>query len=101
LKSQAGSVSQPAVSHGAPSGEPLSFVLNICSSARARCLSRPPRVSEEAPIRVFSSTVSRSSAYQRKQPHPTPNGSPLTRAVQAAAGKPWPKGGTHDRVDKR
>src|SRR5262249_31118838 len=34
LKSQSGSVSQSAVSHGAPIGAPLSLVLNICSSAR-------------------------------------------------------------------
>jgi hypothetical protein len=38
-------------------------MLNICSSARARCLSRPPSISEDAPIRVNGVEV---VGFQRK-----------------------------------
>jgi hypothetical protein len=45
--------SQPrSASHGAPRGVPLSVVLKHSSSARARCLSRPPRVGVDTPKRV-------------------------------------------------
>ena len=37
---------------------------------RARCLSRAPRLSEEAPIRDCSPAASRSSAFQRKVAQP-------------------------------
>ena len=66
LKSQSGSVSQSPLSHGAPSGVPLSFGPNVWSSTSARCLRSPPSVSEETPIWVPRPVASRSSAFQRK-----------------------------------
>ena len=44
VKSQSGSASQSADRHGSPGGSPLSLTVNMKSSARARCLSRPPNV---------------------------------------------------------
>ena len=50
---------------GSPSGSPRSLVRNMWSSTAARCLSSPPRVSEEAPTRTCSPAASRPPAFQR------------------------------------
>ncbi len=52
--------------HGAPTGSPVNLLVKMWSSANARCLSKPPMVNADAPMRVCRPAASRSSVFHRK-----------------------------------
>ena len=64
--SQSGSASQSTVFHGAAGSRPSSHSENHESSTRARCLSIPPRVIDEAPTVAARPAASRPAHFQAR-----------------------------------